>query len=518
MKKLIFTFFLLFSISLIQAQTTAYFKVANHGFFDKIEKVSSGGNITVGMDSNYKVQIIRWDNNFGIAWKYKFTDANISLISPKIVEANDGSFYFMSASTEHTGSTWIVKFSSTGALLWQKIYYLASGNLNSVTLSKAVAGDNGFLFGGGQCTLNNYIIKCDPNGNIEWQNQYYYPLTTGVITCCSIITDGSEYVVSSSYNINSLLTFKLSATGNINSHTAYTYTGMQIIPLRMVKLNSTGGYAIVGGYNNSNDNKTEFVAIYNQSLSLQSFNELTVAYTQFILNDITPVSNGKNVIVDGSIYDGSAFTGIMINLSNTGSVVWKKRAAGNTGGNTNVEFKGLTTLGNATLHVGAGSNEGCVMAIIDSNGNGLCNDVTFDISNPHKTLTLQSQTMSIASSTALMATVNYTNSNQASYNKQIYCGSLNAIENNELPVTNAMRVFPNPATDKCMITFDENKTGGNTTITIYELSGKAIYTSRVEANINQKEVDVSHFPQGMYVVKIWGDKGVGENGKILIMK
>jgi hypothetical protein len=161
---------------LAKTQTPAYLKVADGGSFEKIEKVSSGGFITVGYDSVYKMQIVRWDASFNIQWKYTFTDANMSAVMPKIVEANDGNFYFMTASTEHTSSTLITKFSAAGALLWQKIYYLPSGNLYSIGFSKAITGDNGFLFGGGQCTLTNYIIKCSQDGNIEWQNQYYYPL------------------------------------------------------------------------------------------------------------------------------------------------------------------------------------------------------------------------------------------------------------------------------------------------------------------------------------------------------
>ena len=315
MKKLLFTTILILCFSFSKSQNTAYFKVANTGYADKIERVSTGGYITIGNDSAYKLQVIRWDNNFNMMWKYKFADANISNGFPKIVEANDGNFYFMSVSLEHTGSTYIVKINSDGALVWQKIYYLASGNMNSEMLSKASGTDNGFLFGGGQCTLNNYIIKCDQDGNIVWQQQYFYPLSTGVTTCWSIIPDGNNYIVSSGYNINSLLTMKLDASGNVLSHTAYTYTGMQIVPTRIVKLNDTGGYAVMGNYNSSNNNKTEFVAIFNQALNLLTFNELTVTYDQFVLNDITAINNGRSVIVDGSIYDGSAFTIAMINIS-----------------------------------------------------------------------------------------------------------------------------------------------------------------------------------------------------------
>ncbi len=505
MKKLKFTLLLSLCVILIQAQNTAYLKVANNGYFEKIEKVSSGGYITTGFDSTYKVQIIRWDNSFNMTWKYVFNDANIKIGSPKIVEANDGSFYFLMGSHEYTASTWIVKFSSAGALLWQKIYYLTSGNVNSIALSKALPGDNGFLIGGGQNPLSNFIIKCAADGSIEWQNQYLYPLSTGGITCYSIIADVSEYVVSSSYNINSLLTIKISATGSINSHSAYTYTAMQIIPTRIVKLNTTGGYAILGGYNSSNNNKTEFVAIYNQALSLQSFNELTVIYDQFILHDIKAINNGKNVIVDGSIYDNSAFTIAMINLSNSGSVVWKKRAYGNTATtNKNVEFRGLTENGSTTVHVGMGFNEGRVIAVIDSNGSGLCNDdMAFNMTNVHPSLVLQSQTMSLATVNALKADVTYAYSNYASYNKQIYCGSLLAIDNNTVSLPLVSSIYPNPATDIVNLNI-ENPNNTKLIVNIYSVIGKLIRTEVLEQN--QSRINVEYLKNGIYMLEIKSDE------------
>jgi len=505
MKKLSFTLLLSLCMILIQAQTTAYLKVANNGYFEKIEKVSSGGYITTGFDSTYKVQIIRWDNSFNMTWKYVFNDANIKIGSPKIVEANDGSFYFLMGSHEYTASTWIVKFSPAGALLWQKIYYLTSGNVNSIALSKALPGDNGFLIGGGQNPLSNFIIKCAADGSIEWQNQYLYPLSTGGITCYSIIADVSEYVVSSSYNINSLLCMKISATGNINSHSAYTYTAMQIIPTRIVKLNTTGGYAILGGYNSTNNNKTEFVAIFNQALSLQSFNELTVTYNQFVLNDITAINNGRNLIVDGSIYDNSVFTIAMINLSNTGSVVWKKRAYGNTATtNKNVEFRGLTENGSTTVHVGMGFNEGRMIAVIDSNGNGLCNnDMAFNMTNVHPSLVLQSQTMSVATVNAMKADVSYAYSNYASYNKQIYCGSLLAIDDNTGSLPHVSSIYPNPATDIVNLNI-ENPNNTKLIVNIYSVIGKLIRTEILEQN--QSQLNVDYLKNGIYMLEIKADE------------
>jgi hypothetical protein len=497
------------------SQNTAYLKVANKGSFEKIERLSAGGYITVGYDSAYKIQVIRYDASFVPQWKIKFDDANISPIAPQIVEANDGNFFFMTASYENTGSTLIVKLSPTGSVLWQKKYYLTSGNMNSEALSKAAAGDNGFIFGGGQCTLTNYLIKCDQDGTIEWQKQYIYPLSTGVTVCWSILPEASNYIVSSGYNINSLLTMKIDGSGNVLSHTAYTYTGMQIVPTRIVKLAQTGGYAIMGNYNSSNDNKTEFVAIYDQNMALLSFNELTVTYTQFCLWDIAPVSNGKNVVVVGSIYDGSAFTMAMIKISGSGNLVWYKRSAGNVGSNTNVEFRGITVNGNYTISAGHGFNEGSVIAVIDSNGTGLCNDVAFSLTNVHRTLSMQSSSITPISASALSASVAYTNTNQASYNKYIYCGSLSSIENST-EATTQLSLYPNPANDALHVEWSMESNNAACSLSLFDTQGKLVISKRLTGTETSTNIDTRNLDNGLYLLRLNQGEKILANKKVMI--
>lgn len=515
MKKTLFIFALILFSGYCNAQGTGYLKVANHGSFEKIEHLSSGGYITVGFDSVNKIQVTRWDETATPLWNFKFTDVNIVPVSPKIIEANDGNFYFMTASGEHTGSTLIIKLSTTGVILWEKIYYLTSGNMNSFALSKAAGTDNGFIFGGGQCTLTNYVIKCDASGNIEWQNQYYYPLSTGVITCWSIIPEGNNYVLSAGYNINSLLTIKIDATGNVLTHTAYTYAGMQIVPQRIVKLNSTGGYAIMGNYNSSNNNKTEFVAIFNSAFTLLSFNELTVTYTQFILMDITPINNGNNIVVNGSIYDNSVFSEAVINLSNLGSIVWKKRAEGNTGGIKNVEFRGVTQNGNYTVHAGHGYNEGSVFAVLDNNGTGLCSDMTFDITNVSRTLALQSSSITPIAGTALAASVNYTNNLSSSFVKSLYCGNL------ETPETESLKsdfsIYPNPSIDKAIVEFNFENSSKNAVLNLYDITGNLIYQIAIFESKGQVEINTNQLKKGIYLIGITDEYGNNTMKKLIVI-
>lgn len=496
MKKLLFlAAYIVFHFSL-NAQPTAYLKIANRGVLQQVIHVSAGGYAVAAYDSAYKIQVYRLSENFDLMWSFKLTDANVAGLWPKIAEANDGSFYLMTSSYEHSGSTLIVKLSSTGSVLWQKNYYVNGGNLSSFALSKAVSGDNGFLFGGGQCALSNDVIKCDANGNIEWQYQFFYTLSSGVVTCWSIIPDGNGYVVSSGYNINSLLTLKLDANGSLQSHTAYTYSAMQIVPTRIVKLNQSGGYAIMGNYNSTNNNKTEFVAILNNVLALQSFSELTVTYTQFILNDICAINNGRNVVVCGSIYDNSVFTNVLINLTSTGSILWKKRSSGNVGTLKNVELYGLTAGNNNIIAVGGGSNEGALAAVIDTNGNGFCNETAFNMTNVHPVLTLQSGLVTPAAATVQKANVNYTYVSYTSFNKYLYCGNLSGINEAQQNHTNEIIIYPNPASDQLFIIME---TGLALQVEVYDVFGRSI----IEAQnfISGDALYIGNLKRGVYYLR-----------------
>jgi hypothetical protein len=488
----------------LAAQNTAYFKVADQGSFLDVQPVTGGGYITLGLDENWDMRVIKLDANWQPLWQVTFNDVNISPVRPGLAVANDGNYYVMAGSSQSGGSTFIAKLSPSGTILWQKLYYLASGSLVSEAISKASGSDNGFIFGGGQCTLTNFLIKCDENGAIVWQYQYIYPLSTGVTVVWSIIPEGSNYVVSSGYNINSLLSYRLDASGTVLAHSAYTYSGMQIVPDKIVKLPVSGGYAVLGNYNNSNNNKTQFIAFYNQAFTLQSFNELTVTYTQFTLNGITAVSNGKNVVAVGNIYDNSEFTLVMLKMSAQGNLQWYKRATGNAGSNYNVELDGVTTAGSMILGAGFGSDEGSVLALIDSNGNGFCNTQSFSLSNIHPSLSLQSSVIAPAASSALVQNVTYTSSSNLSANQYVYCGSLSGIEN--MIREDEFSLAPNPVGEQLLLKIPDDFDRNNASVKVYNTAGMLVVTRSISDDKSEVRIDVSSLQPGLYFVSISGEQ------------
>jgi hypothetical protein len=168
--------------------------------------------------------------------------------------------------------------------------------------------------------------------------------------------------------------------------------------------------------------------------------------------------------------------------------------------------------------VGHGNNEGRVVAVIDSNGNGLCNDVPFSMTNVHRTLTLQTQTVSPAAANVVKTDVNYTYTNSISYNKMIYCGSLSGIDEQTQAIGVGTTLWPNPASDRCTLTFDAAGIKGHNFISLYDISGQLIYKCELPEGTSAKEIDVHGFKEGLYLVQISSEQGIVGSGKLMVVR
>ena len=505
MKQLFIVLFLLFTATAYSQTST--FSVAPNGNILKITNVSTGGFITTGMDSIQTLQCVRWNSGFSPLWSFKLPSTGFIPAATNVIEANDGNFYYTAYSSINNGSLTVFKLSPSGTLLWQKTYTGSSVNfgLYAPTISRGIGNDKGFIFGTGSCSLSNAVVKCDENGNIVWQKSFGFPLATGVITCASILTDGNQYIVSSSYNIKSLLTFKLDSLGNVISHTAYKYNETaQIFPIRIIKLTESAGYAIVSQCNNSN-NQIQYVVFLNNNLNVTSFNELTIPYQQFTLNDIAAVEKG-NVIVTGSVYDSTHFRACMIKVSNQGNVIWKKLGA--TMNETTLfypylDFSGITAHNNMTIHTGRGMTEGAVISIIDSAGNGLCHETPFELTNVHRTMVQEFGNVSNYGSTAIFNTASYNCTTNIPFSKNSFCGTLpNAIHETSSN-DNGITYYPNPVNETLHI--DVQNQGISTgSIDIVALDGKQVFHSNV---LPSQTINTANWTPGMYIAILRNQTG-----------
>lgn len=506
MKQIFFIAFI--CISFKSFSQVSNFSVYHNGELNKIENVSSGGYITTGKDSLQGQQCVRWGAGFNQIWSFKLPNNGFIPTACLVIEANDGNFYLSAYSSVNNGSLTVFKLSSSGVLLWQKTYTGSAVNfgLYAPTISKGAGNDKGFIFGTGSCSLSNAIVKCDENGNIVWQKSFNTPLSTGVTTCSSILTEGNHYIVSSSYNVKSLLTFKLDSLGNVITHTAYKYNeAAQIFPLKLIKLQETNGYALIARCNNSN-NQIQYVVFFNSSLNITSFNELTVPYQEFTLFDICAVEKG-NVVINGIIFDSNKSYAPIIKVSSQGNLIWYKTA--HTANENNLfypyfEYHGLATKNNMILSVGRSMTEGSVVSMLDTAGQGICEERPLTLTNVHRTLVQEFSNLSGYGSTALVNTANYACTYQVPFTKTLICGtmpnSVEAIQN----LADEFQIFPNPANEQLQLkSLHPNAEPSH--IDILSLDGKIIYQSTFE---NSMKIQTCNFANGIYILSFKNKDGV----------
>ena len=70
------------------------------------------------------------------------------------------------------------------------------------------------------------------------------------------------------------------------------------------------------------------------------------------------------------------------------------------------------------------------------------------------------------------------------------------------------RIYPNPATDVIHIEGLEN---GSHQLFVYDMLGKVVASAMVSDNVT--DINISHLPEGVYVVKF-----IGETGQTNILK
>jgi hypothetical protein len=496
----LFTLFLpvAFSASTAFSQTPGHLKLLESGSLETIHKVSDGGYITLGTTT--KLHVIKWAENFDKQWSVTLEDNKFYNLAVDVIESSAGNFYVAAASTEYGGSVMIIKLNSAGSVLWQKNYSVGGNFLTTFFLSQSVGQDDGFVFGGGQCAYSNFIIQCDANGNVAWQKQYIHSAGSGVQTAFDVLVDGNEYILSSSFGINSLFTLRLSATGALIAHTAYTSTnGNQIIPEKIIRLTSNNRFAVFG---NSNNNMSSFVAILDNNLALLNYYEVITPYTEYSIKDIAAVNNGAEMVLSANITTGTfgvdlAGFSSTLKMTQAGTIVWTKRREGvNTLGSKNVYSGGLTAVNNTTFQAGAGIYEGSTVTIMDENGNGACNNLTSTISLSNLSLSTTAGTVSVINASVTVTPVNYTLNTTVTTIKEVVCGAGDLSASSE--ETAYLQVFPVPASDYVVL---KDISGDHTpkNVRVYAADGKLIQLFE----LNEMEyINTNAFENGVYIVTI----------------
>lgn len=227
----------------------------NHGGFDYwVLDISPTGNIVWQKSlggSNNDLATALWPTNDG------------GVVVGGNTKSNDGDItgYFDSS------DCWLVKLSSTGALMWQRTF---GGNLGDGITSVAQTADNGYIVGASSKSTNHdvtgnhgdydaWIVKLDADGVMQWQkslggsamdvsNDIRQVEDGGYIMVGSVMsTDGD---VTGNHGLTDYWVVKLSDTGAIEWQKCYGGTDYDFAAAVYPALG--GGY-LVGGRTYSAD-------------------------------------------------------------------------------------------------------------------------------------------------------------------------------------------------------------------------------------------------------------------------
>jgi len=497
MIKLIVSILFYFSfVNLSIAQSPSYFKLKDGGTLYKIIRTTSSEFVTVSSDAsgggaNLKLQITKWDSAFTELWSLEFDSPDLrwSSAGSGIFESNNGSIYcstYIMDSDEFV----VFKISTSGSIIWQKTYGVDGALLNAWAFQKAAQGDDGFVFGTGACSSSNAIVKCDENGNIEWQQKYYHNAASATMTCWGIINDGDNYIISSKFNGNSVLNFRIDNQGGLLDYSAYANTNNSMSCKGSIAYGS--GYLIYGDYNSSIH--SGWVAYFDSTHNLTGCNDFSFVDSIFNFNGISVDENGQNILINGAMFEelitpGTVDTYLFIaSISQNGNINWQHKAEGasnpyptNPNFHEDISFADIVAWSDKIASVGNSFGQSMVVSIMDDDGTGLCDPLETNLVVSHPVLTLQSGICNVYSSNIFDSISNYTYTTYIDYNRTYYCGdttlAINKYNNNQTELI----LYPNPFSNHLTIEMPSNKTY---VLNVYDMLGNRVYLEEeVKENI-----------------------------------
>lgn len=432
---------------------------------------------------------------------------------------------------------WVVKLATTGTIQWQKTL---GGTGDDYACSIQQTNDGGYIVAGytnsnnGDVTGNHgnndyWVVKLSATGTIEWQktlggtqNEYAYSIQR--------TSDGGYVVAGNTTSTNSDVTannggsdiwiVKLSSTGSIQWQK--TLGGTVNDFAKSIQQTTDGGY-IVAGYAASIDGDvtgvqggfdywvvklTATATIAWEKTAGGSSTDIALSIQQtsdggFIVSGVTSSNDGDVTGYSG----GFGYDTWVVKLSSTGSIQWGKTI----GGTDDDVIYSIKQISDGSYITGGytSSNNG------DVSGNHGGYDVWFvKLSNDGSTLwqkTLGGTGSDYGLNIQQTSDGGYVAAGSSSWNNGDVTENQGSNDYWVVKLapdnlgttsfsTNAITVFPNPATTILMLQNSTNITIDKITIT--DLTGKTV---REQAQ-NTPQINVEQLASGMYILQAYSDQ------------
>lgn len=421
----------------------------------------------------------------------------------------DSNYVFAGETTSFSASSdmWLVKTDTIGSVLWQKNY---GGGGTEATRSIDTTSDGGFIIAGhtnsfGTGGDNIYVVKTDADGNQQWHKWFGGP--GNEVGWVKSLSDGSfliyggysfENPENSSQIVRHGSVMLLDANGNQLWHKIYdnytpgtfgyyNYTeGFEALTI------VNDGYVFCGLSVDSTDNhplgwivKTDFNGneLWSRRYRKRTFSNY--------FRDLVETPDGGFMI--------SGWVGP--DISGNTQDVWIVR--------TNCLGFDQAPLANATAHFDDN------YTIVLENNSHFFGDCMIDWGDGNSTSVTEFDD----------SLVSHTYSASGNYQIEIIANACNdadtfylnvnptALGFDEVDLQSGFKIYPNPASESVKLIFDETE---NVLVSIYDLSGKIIYSKQYNGLSNQIEIDISGFDAGTYFVHL---NTVSENSgqKLLVI-
>ncbi|MDP1802041.1 MAG: T9SS type A sorting domain-containing protein [Bacteroidota bacterium] len=262
----------------------------------------------------------------------------------------------------------------------------------------------------------------------------------------------------------------------------------------------------------------------NYTLSAWEINKVSNSGTKTLLSTITPTGNlATEYILALHMTNDNIGYFISRNTSPFQMQIYKTTDGWQTVAQVSTVSGGFSsakvqTLGMDTVIISGGGNGWGALYFLSTNGGLSWNTVTTNFTNPNANLGSRIYRAHFFNTSEFMALIGDLNGTAAlsvgAYLNTNGTGGSSSVGIKEVKLTsvaNHVSVYPNPASSGVTIK-SENEF---TRIEIYDLSGKLVSEKNSEP-LFQLQVETESLNNGIYLVKIYSEKGIAASGKLII--
>lgn len=520
-------------------------------FFNSIQQTTDGGFILAGT-SNSNISGDKTENSIGNTndyWVVKL-DATGNIQWQKTIggtgddglnsieQTSEGGYILGGYSRSNISGNktennlgesdyWVVKLDAAGTIQWQNTI---GGNGNDVLAAAEQTTDGGYILGGysdsnisGDKAENSlgyidyWVIKLDTAGNIQWQNTIGGGISDQLYTICQTTDEGYIMGGHSYSNISGDKTenrmggddywvVKINSLGNIQWQN--TIGGNNGDYLRSIEQTIDGGF-ILGGYSDSNisGDKTENKLGYQDYWIVKLDASGNIKWQNTIGGNDTDVLNSiKQTTNGGFIVGGYSESTISGDKTEDTFGYWVIKLGANVCPVPSTGFQ-TTNITSSSAKVKWTIRNCAISYTVQYRINGTTSWTTKTVST----------NTGLKNLTGLLASTTYqwrvkskcdVNSYSTYSPTQIFTTTAMRLSDNIEETLSDFKITPNPTSGNFIFEFNSGANQNNGAIEIFNSLGQSIFLNSlsISEGENQKEIDLSKFPSGIYFLNLKTEK------------